>query len=162
MIRSFISLTDNLSRIFAVVSVLLLVAAMLVICQMIALRYFFRAPTIWQTDFVVYSATAAIFVGAPYVLQTNGHVGVDIVVNLLTGRARAVLQFASKLLGLSFCAAMFAASTYYVWEAVTLGWYTSSVWQIPVWIPALPMPIGFGLLCLQYFAEFLRPEEVRS
>ena len=161
MIRSYISLTDNLSRIFAVASVFLLVAAMLVICQMISLRYFFRAPTIWQTDFVVYSATAAIFLGAPYVLQTKGHVGVDIVENMLVGRARSALQFLSKLLGLAFCAAMFAASTYYVWEAVTLGWYTSSVWQIPVWIPALPMPIGFGLLCLQYFAELLRPEDAR-
>ena len=61
MTRSYVSFTDNLSRIFGLVSVLLLIAAMLVVCQMIFLRYFFRLPTIWQTDFVVYSATAASF-----------------------------------------------------------------------------------------------------
>lgn len=157
MIPAFVSFTDRLSRIFAVLSVLLLIAAVVVICQMISLRYFFRMPTIWQTDFVVYSATAAIFLGAPYVLLMRGHVGVDVFENLLRGRAQAALRFIAKLLGLVFCAAMFAASAYYVWEAWSLGWLTSNVWQIPVWIPALPMPIGFGLLCLQYFAEFLRP-----
>lgn len=158
MIRSYIATTDTLSRIFAVVSVLLLVAAMLVICEMIFLRYFFRAPTIWQTDFVVYSATAAIFLGAPYVLLKRGHVGVDVIEMMLTGNPLRALQFAGRVLGLIFCAIMFAASAYYVYEAVTLGWRTSSVWQIPVWIPALPMPIGFCLLCLQYLAEFMRPE----
>jgi TRAP-type C4-dicarboxylate transport system permease small subunit len=156
MTHAFLTFTDRLSRIFAVVSVFLLIAAVLVICQMIFLRYFFRAPTIWQTDFVVYSATASIFLGAPYVLLTNGHVGVDVLENLLTGRAKAALQLLAKLLGLVFCAAMFAASAYYVHEAWTLGWRTSNVWQIPVWIPAVPMPIGFGLLCLQYVAELIR------
>jgi TRAP-type C4-dicarboxylate transport system permease small subunit len=161
MIRAYIAFTDRLSRIFAVISVLMLIAAVLVICQMIVLRYFFRLPTSWQTDFVVYAATAAIFFGAPYVLLTGGHVGVDVVDNLLTGRARAGLRFIAKFLGLLFCAAMFVASAYYVSEAWTLGWQTSNVWQIPIWVIAVPMPVGFGLLCLQYLAEFLRPEGER-
>ncbi len=160
--RFYIALTDRLSKLFALTSVLLLIAAVLVICQMIFLRYVFRSPTIWQTDFVVYAATASIFLGAPYVLMTRGHVGVDVIENLLTGSARKALQIVGKILGLIFCAAMFAASAYYVWEAWSLGWLSSNVWQIPVWVPALPMPIGFGLLCLQYLAEFMRMAEDRT
>jgi TRAP-type C4-dicarboxylate transport system permease small subunit len=159
MTRSYISFIDSLSKIFAAISVGLLIAAVLVICQMIFIRYVFRMPTIWQTDFVVYSATASIFLGAPYVLLTRGHVGVDVVENMLRGPARAALQTFGRIMGLLFCAAMFVASAYYVWEAWSLGWQTSNVWQIPVWIPAVPMPIGFGLLCLQYVAEFMRPKE---
>ncbi|NJM34959.1 MAG: TRAP transporter small permease [Rhodomicrobium sp.] len=161
MTRSYVAFTDNMSRVFGVISVLLLISAMLVVCQMIFLRYFFRMPTIWQTDFVVYAATASIFLGAPYVLMKRAHVNVDVVENLLTGRARDVQRIIAKLLGLAFCAVMFAASASYVWEAWSLGWKTSSVWQIPVWIPALPMPVGFALICLQYAAEFLRPEGER-
>ena len=71
---------------------------------MIFLRYFFRLPTIWQTDFVVYSATAAIFFGAPYVLMKRAHVSVDVVESLLTGKALEWLQFTGKILGLIFCA----------------------------------------------------------
>jgi TRAP-type C4-dicarboxylate transport system permease small subunit len=159
MSQSYISFTDGLSRLFAVVSVILLIAAMLVVCEMIFLRYVFRAPTIWQTDFVVYSATAAIFVGAPYVLMTRGHVGIDVLDTALPLGPRMVLRGFAGVLGFVFCAMMFAASAHYFWEALTLGWKTSTVWQIPLWIPILPMPVGFGLLCLQYVAESLRPGE---
>jgi TRAP-type C4-dicarboxylate transport system permease small subunit len=30
------------------------------------------------------------------------------------------------------------------------------VWQIPLWIPSLPLPVGFALLSLQYVAEFVQ------
>ncbi|MFD2030798.1 TRAP transporter small permease subunit [Ancylobacter dichloromethanicus] len=75
MIRLFLRAVDLVSRTAAILAGVMLIAAMLVICEMIFLRYVFRAPTIWQTDFVVFSATAAMFLGAPYVLQTKGHVG---------------------------------------------------------------------------------------
>lgn len=162
MTRSFIAFTDSLSRSLAILAILLLIAAMLVVCQMIFLRYFFRAPTIWQTDFVVYCATAAIFIGAPYVLKTGGHVSVDIVESALQGPARRALQLVGKVLGFIFCACLFVASAMYTWEAYSGGWLTSSVWQIPQWIPVIPMPFGFGILCLQYIAEFLRPVEVEG
>lgn len=158
MIRSYISLVDGLSRLFAFIAILLLVVAMLVICELIFIRYVFRWPTIWETDFVVYSATAAIFLGSPYVLMTNGHVSVDLVENALSGAPQRVLRTIARLLGLFFCAILCVASAMFTWEAWAGGWLTSSVWQIPQWIPVFPMPIGFGLLCLQYVAEFLRPK----
>src|SRR5688500_3435639 len=83
MTRTFIATIEGLSRLFALLSILLLIASMLVICQMVFARYIFRWPTIWQTDFVVFSATAAVFLGAPYVLLTKGHVGVDVVETLV-------------------------------------------------------------------------------
>jgi TRAP-type C4-dicarboxylate transport system permease small subunit len=162
MTRKYVSLADGLSRIFGFLSVLLLVAAMLVVCQMIVLRYFFRQPTIWQVDFVVYAATASIFLGSPYVLMKKAHVNVDVVENILSGDWRAAQRFIGRVLGLIFCLVMFAASVNYLWEAVTLDWQTNSIWQIPLWIPIIPMPIGFGLLCVQYLAEFLRPKDETS
>ena len=114
---------------------------MLVICEMIFLRYVLRSPTIWQTDFVVYCATAAVFLGAPYVLLTRGHVGVDFIVNAAKNRLQKRLTTLGALLGLAFCAAMTVASVMYFREAWEQGWLTSGVWQIPQWIPALPLPV---------------------
>jgi TRAP-type C4-dicarboxylate transport system permease small subunit len=156
MIRRYVALVEMLSRAFGVVSVLLLIAAMLVVCQMISFRYVFRAPTIWQTDFVVYTATAAIFLGAPYVLLTRGHVGVDVIEMVVRPRTRRVMRFAASVLGFVFCAAMLYASWIYFHEVWENEWRTSGVWQIPLWMPTLPLPIGFGLLCLQYIAEMLK------
>ena len=51
---------------------------MLVVCQMVFVRYVLNQNTIWQTDFVTYSLIAATFIGSPYVLLTRGHVNVDV------------------------------------------------------------------------------------
>jgi len=163
MIRGFVAVVHAVSRAFGVVSALLFAAAMLVVCELIVLRYVFRAPTIWQTDFVVYAATAAVFLGAPYVLLTRGHVGIDTVMMLVSHRTRRRLSMAGALLGLVFCAVMLSASATFLHEAWVEEWLTSGVWQIPQWIPALPLPVGFGLLCLQYLADLLQPraEEAR-
>jgi TRAP-type C4-dicarboxylate transport system permease small subunit len=156
VIRSFIAVSDGLSRIAGIAATLLLVAAMVVISEMIFLRYVFRAPTYWQTDFVVFSATAAIFLGAPYVLLRKGHVGVDVIEMLLEGRIRRRLRLVGSILGLLFCAAMFVTCAHYVYEAYAGGWKHSSVWAPRLWIPMLSMPVGFALLCLQYVAEMLK------
>jgi TRAP-type C4-dicarboxylate transport system permease small subunit len=156
VIRSFIGFSDGLSRIAGIVATLLLVAAMVVISEMIFLRYVFRAPTFWQTDFVVFSATAAIFLGAPYVLLRKGHVGVDIIEIMLTDRARRRLRLLGSIFGLLFCAGMCVTCAHYVYEAYVGGWKHSSVWAPRLWIPMLSMPVGFGLLCLQYVAEMLK------
>lgn len=156
MVRAFVAGVDNVSRLFGIVAGVLIAAAMVVICQMIFMRYVFRAPTIWQTDFVVFSATAAIFLGAPYVLLRKGHVGVDVIETLASAPVRRALAILGAFLGLAFCIAMFVASVLYFHEAWEGGWTTSTVWAPPLWIPLIPLPVGFGLLSLQYVAEILK------
>lgn len=155
----FVSVVALLSTAFGVVSGLLFATSMLVICHMILTRYVFRAPTVWHTDFAVYSATAAIFLGAPYVLLKRGHVGVDFVENLVGKGTRRFLSTIGRVLGLLFCFAMLVASALFAHEAWGHEWLTPGVWQIPLWIPTLPLPIGFALLCLQYLADFFRDDE---
>ena len=68
---------------------------MVVVCQMVFVRYVLNQTTIWQTDFVTYSLVAATFIGSPYVLLTRGHVNVD-VLPLLSRPARALLAGAVR------------------------------------------------------------------
>lgn len=156
MLRAFLLSVDTLSRAAAVVAGLLLAAAMVVTCEMIFLRYVFRSPTIWQTDFVVFTATAAVFLGAPYVLLTRGHVGVDVIELMAAPPVRRVLGLIGAALGLLFCIAMTVASLIFFHEAYVNEWRTSSVAAIVLWVPLLPLPVGFLLLTLQYVAEIIR------
>ncbi|HBB79109.1 hypothetical protein BBI09_12225 [Stutzerimonas xanthomarina] len=161
MSRRFISAIETLSRLGGVSAVFLLIIAMVVMCQMILMRYLFRAPTIWQTEVVVFAATAAIFIGAPYVLMKKGHVGVDVIELMLSAPNRRRMQCLGAVLGLMFCVLMSVASGIYVYEAWEGGWTTPTIAAIPLWIPATPMLVGFGLLCLQYVVELMkmiRPE----
>ncbi|MEP9355605.1 TRAP transporter small permease [Xanthobacter sp. KR7-65] len=156
MTRSFLAAVDGLSRAAALLAGLLLIASMLVICQMIFLRYVFRAPTIWQTDFVIFTATAAVFLGAPYVLLTRGHVGVDVIEMVVTKPVQRLLGIAGAVLGLAFALAMTVASSIFFYEAYVNEWRTSTVAAITLWIPLLPLPVSFALLSLQYVAELVR------
>ncbi|QIB35485.1 TRAP transporter small permease subunit [Ancylobacter pratisalsi] len=156
MTNLFLRTVDFISKACAIFAGLLLVAAMLVICEMIFLRYVFRSPTIWQTDFVVFAATAAMFLGSPYVLHTRGHVGVDVVELMFAPPAQRWLGIFGALLGLLFAVLMTIASAMFFHEAYVNDWHTSSVAAITLWIPLLPLPVSFALLSLQYVAELIR------
>lgn len=156
MVSLFLRTVDLISKIAAVIAGLMLIAAMLVICEMIFLRYVFRAPTIWQTDFVIFSATAAMFLGAPYVLKTRGHVGVDVIESALAPGPRRLLGVLGASLGLLFAVLMTMASAMFFHEAYVNEWRTSTVAAITLWIPLLPLPVSFALLSLQYVAELVR------
>ncbi len=156
MNRIFTRWVESLTRVCGVLSALLLVFAMLVVCQMIMMRYVFRAPTIWQTEAVVFGATAAIFLGAPYVLMTKGHVGVDFIQMLVGDRTRHWMDRVGAWLGLAFCILMTVATGLHLFEALEGGWTTPSVAAVPLWMPLAPVVFGFALLSLQYVVEIMK------
>ena len=142
-----------MSRICGVLAIACLVAACVVVCQMVFMRYVLEASTIWQTEFVLYSVVAATLLGSPYVLKTGGHVSVDLLGQALRPRARRWQQTAAAMLGIIFVAILAWSGWRYFHEAWENGWVTESVWAPPLWIVLLPLPLGFGVLTLQYLVE---------
>jgi TRAP-type C4-dicarboxylate transport system permease small subunit len=151
----FISAVKGISQVCGVIAVLLVGCAVLVVCQMVVLRYFLQASTIWQTEFVTFSLVAATFIGSPYVALVKGHVNVDLLPLHVGQRARLGLALVASAVALLF--SVIACFTgFELWlEAWEGGWRTDTVWSLPLWIPYLPMPVGFGLLALQYVVDIL-------
>lgn len=142
-----------LSRMSGVAAILLILAALVVICQMIFVREILHQSSIWQTEFVTFALIAATFIGAPYVLMTKGHVNVDLVPLLVGHKARVALALIASLLALGFCLIVLWNSVYWWQDAFAKGYLTSSMWRARLWIPYLSMPVGLGLLSLQYIAD---------
>lgn len=151
----FIRAVTLLSRVTGLIAALMIAAAVFVICDMVIERYVFNLTTIWQIDAVTYFIVAATFVGGPYVLMTRGHVNVDILPLHLRPANRFWLALFTSLIAFGFCAAIFVLCTSYWYEAYSQGWRSNTVWRARLWIPYLSMPIGLGLLTLQYVAEIL-------
>lgn len=149
----YIGTVTALSRIAGAISVLLLTVAVVVVTQMVIMRYALGASTIWQTEFVIYAIVAATFLGSPQVLIERGHVGVDLLPNALGPRGRRWLDALGGALSLAFCGVLAWSGWHYFHEAWAGGWKTETVWALPLWIPLLPLPLGIGLLSLQYIAE---------
>ncbi len=151
----FVNLVRRLSQVCGVAAAVLLAAAGVVVCQMVVMRYFLNASTVWQSDFVTYAIVASTFIGAPYVLLHKGHVNVDLVPLYVKHRVRFVLALFGSLMSLTFCVVVAWYGWLYFREALVGGWRTETVWALPLWIPLLPLPVGMGLLALQYVADIL-------
>jgi TRAP-type C4-dicarboxylate transport system permease small subunit len=154
-LRSFIHLIYYISKACGVFAALLVGAAILVVCQMVVMRYFLNASTIWQTEFVIYSLVASTFIGSPYVLLIKGHVNVDLLPHYLGDRGKLILSYVASILGFVFCAALTWKGFELFYEALVNGWRTDTVWSLPLWIPYISIPLGIGLLSLQYIADII-------
>ena len=144
----------RLSNLFGVLAAICLAAACLVVCQMVFVRYVLGASTIWQTEFVLYAVVATL-IGSPYVLATRGHVNVDLLSHYLGPAGRRIAHLLASVLGILFCIVVAWSGWRYFHEAWTEGWVTESVWAPPLWIVLLPLPLGIGLLTLQYAVDIL-------
>ena len=152
---AYIRAVRRLSQVTGVIAALLIALAVLVICDMVIERYGFNRTTIWQIDVVTYAIVAATFVGSPYVLLYRGHVNVDILPLHLGPRARYWLAICTQVLSLAFVLALWWLCTKFWYESYSENWRSNTVWRARLWIPYLAMPVGLGLLVLQYVAELL-------
>lgn len=155
-LRLFVHTVHFVSRVCGALAAGLIGLAVVVVCQMVFVRYALNANTIWQTDFVTYSMIAATFIGSPYVMLVRGHVNVDILPHYLRARGRYALAVFGLALSLAF-AAIVTVLTFHLWkEAWEQNWVSDTMWRSRLWIPYASMPIGLGLLALQCAADLVR------
>ena len=113
----FIQVVSGLSRIAGVIAAAMIAIAVLVVCQLVFMRYALGASTYWQTEFVSYVLIGATFIGSPYVLLTRGHVNVDLLPSYLGKRARFFMAVFAGSVSLIFCLIL-------AWTGFTL-WHES-------------------------------------
>jgi len=152
---AFIRGVSFVSRVAGVVAAGLIALGVLVIIDIVVERYLLDRTTIWQIDVVTYSIVSATFIGSAFVLMTRGHVNVDVLPLYLGPRARFRLALFTMLLGLGFCVVLFGLCTAYWYQAYAGNWLSDTVWRARLWIPYAAMPIGLGLLVLQYIVELV-------
>jgi TRAP-type C4-dicarboxylate transport system permease small subunit len=152
---AFIRGVSLASRVAGAVAAGLIALAVLVIIDIVIERYLLDRTTIWQIDVVTYSIVSATFIGSAYVLMTRGHVNVDVLPLHLGPRARYWLAVFTSLLALGFCVVLFVLCTSYWYQAFAGNWRSDTVWRARLWIPYSAMPIGLGLLVLQYVVELV-------
>lgn len=153
VLPAWISAVHGLSRLLGVAAAFMILVSIGVVCQMVFVRAVLGESSIWQTEFVMFLLVAATFIGAPYILLTRGHVAVDVVPLMVGPRPRRVLHLLGSLIALGFCGLFLYAAVPWWYSAWETGETTSSIWRARLWIPTLSVPLGLGVLCLQYLAE---------
>jgi TRAP-type C4-dicarboxylate transport system permease small subunit len=152
-LTGYIAAVRRISQLCGIVAAALIALGVLVVCEMVFVRYVLNQNTIWQTDFVTWSLVAATFVGSPYVLLTRGHVNVDVLPLYLSDRPRWWLALASVLMSLAFCLVLLWLAGRFWLESWEQRWVSDTMWRARLWIPYSSMPIGLFILALQFVAD---------
>lgn len=153
--NALIRFISGLSRLLGILAALLLIAGVLVVVQMVFLRYALSESTSWQTEFVTYALIASTFLGAPYVLLTRGHVNVELVPLMLGPKSRFILALFAYSTSALLCFILTYYSYLFWYEAWSAGWTSDTVWGPKLWKIYLSMPVGFFVISLQYLADLL-------
>jgi TRAP-type C4-dicarboxylate transport system permease small subunit len=148
-----VAAVNGLSTLFGVAAAGLILVSVGVVCQMVFVRAVLNESSIWQTEFVTFSLVAATFLGAPYILLTHGHVGVDVLPLMLASPGRRMLGVLGLVLMLGFCGFFLYAAVPWWYDSWKSGLTTSSIWRARLWIPYLSVPVGLALTCLQLVAR---------
>jgi TRAP-type C4-dicarboxylate transport system permease small subunit len=103
---------------------------------------------------------ASIFLAAAMAQRERKHIRVEILVDRLRPRARAILDLVAHLVTLG----VFALITWYAWAAaaksLAIGEFSAGLIRFPVWPAKLALAIGAAMMVMQSIADSAR--EIRA
>ena len=150
-------LLDGLSRRCAGLGAAALGVIVFAYAYEVAARYLFGAPTEWAHDLVRYLLSAVVFLVAPEVARTRGHVAISFLVEGLSdGRQALALRALAGLSALAAGAAGFIVAS----EAARQferGILTIAVHPVPKWWITAVIALGLALTALQFLRNAVVP-----
>ncbi len=146
----------GLSRLAAGAAALALVGMVGMILYEIILRYFFSSSTFMLQEMVGYGVATCTFLALGYTLEHRGLIRVNVLLTRVGPGWRRVLEAVSAALTMGAIGMLI----WFFWLRVTRHWtrgsVSSSIAEVPLWIPEGVLLLGLGIFWLQLFAYFLR------
>jgi len=148
---------DRINRIFGILAAFMVAAACAISAGSALSRYAFdlSSNAFLEIQWQMFAAT--FLLGAPYVLQLNEHVRVDLIYGALGARKKLWVDvFGYLFFFFPVCFIMLEMSGPWAWHSVVEGEISANAGGLPIWPAKLLLPLGFALLTLQGIAEFIR------
>ena len=123
---------------------------MLAVCWDVIARAVVGQPLKWVLEFSEYSLLYITFLCTAWVLKNERHVIVDIGLNQLNPRTRALFNVATSILGAIICLLLTWYGWDVAWEHLVKGFYQPTVIKPPDFPIFVIIPIGSFLLFIQF------------
>ena len=121
------------------------------VCYGIAMRFFFRSPSIWVAQTTEYALLWMVFLGTTWLLREKGHVSADILYAGLSKNTKARLDLVMNAAAGVACGVLVVFSATYLWECISRGVTDVRAVTIPKWTVFFIIPVGMAFLTLQFF-----------
>ena len=81
-----------LQNLDAIITGVTLTLCVILVNLNVIMRYILNAPLQWSEEVVTSLFVWTVFIGSAYAYRKHSHLGVDIVVNMMHGRTKAVVR----------------------------------------------------------------------
>lgn len=153
---------SRINLICAVIGASLLFGIAAVVCFEVLGRALGAPSRLWVIEASEYALLFITFLGAPYLLELNRHVVMDLFVNGLDGTKKKISKFINALIGLLVCVVLTYIGVDVVLDQLQLGTREVTVMRPQSWWITAAMPLGTGLMAVQFLDAILNsihPEE---
>lgn len=148
--KNKITLKTILTNLDAIITGTTLTICVVLVNANVIMRYFFNNPIHWSEEVVTSLFVWTVFIGSSYAYRKHSHLGVDILVNLMPPKMKAVVKSVMSVVELFVLAMLTVVSSQYVYHLIfsrsgKLKVIMTDLLRIPKWWTGIAVPIGFGL-----------------
>ena len=148
--KNKISLKLILTNLDAIITAVTLSICVVLVNANVIMRYFFNSPIRWAEEVVTSLFVWTVFIGSAYAYRKHSHLGVDILVNLMPPKMKAVVKSVMSVVELFVLSMLTVISSQYVYHLIfnragKLKIIMTDMLRIPKWWTGIAVPIGFGL-----------------
>jgi TRAP-type C4-dicarboxylate transport system permease small subunit len=159
LVKKIANIFDRTLDIMGVTAIIILVFIMLSISYQVVVRFLFGRGTVVVLELTEYSLLFITFLAAALLLRREDHVTMDLVINWLKPRNRAVINAITSIIGGILFLIIAWYSILVTWERFETGAFMPTPLTPPVWPIIIIIPIGSFMFSIQFFRrsyDFLR------
>ena len=150
---------DLLIGAMAVVSAALVVLLTVLIVIDVGLRASRLLTLPWSLEASEYMLYLITFLGAPWVLREEGHIAIELAVERLAPRTRALVRRLTDLIGGAVCALLFVYTCRVLWRSYEGQVMVQKSFTFPEWVVFAPGPPVMLMLFGIYLRWILRAHD---
>lgn len=151
-----VRITRLVGKIMNAVSIILMIALCIPIAYE-AIARSFGAPTTWVFEITLYAFIFLGFLGNTLAVQSGAHFRVTVMRDLFP-KKKKLFDLIAQLATLLLAALIVSSGTYFVWYTATNTIVSATLLEVPLWMPALAIPLGGLGLLLQTLAHLITGE----
>ncbi len=131
-----------------------LVFTVLLIFLQVVMRYVFNNSLSWSEELARFIFIWQIWYGISITVRRKKHIQVELILNLLKGGGRKVLQFFIVLISIGFCLFM-TVTGWAIMQNLIVKNTLSPAMRIPLWTVYLSLPFSFFITGIRHVLELV-------
>jgi len=135
---------------FAILAGTLIIFLMFGVSADVVLRYFLSSPIPNMQEIAQQTLLLVTFLSATWILKTEGHTKIDIILGFLSPRTRGRLNAITSIVGGIICLVFFWYALKVTWVDFQRHALVSTEFRIPYAAIFIIAPIGYFLLFVQF------------